>query len=59
MTDGIVTRGSRPPVTVFASGGFGGGNIDTARWWGGAVKGTRGFFEYDKVAPWLPGRTRR
>lgn len=47
------------PVTVFASGGSGSGNLDGIRSWAAGVRGTRVFFPYGGVEPWAPGRAPR
>lgn len=55
----VVQDGFGDPVTVFASGGFGGGNFEGIRHWGAGVRGTRAFFRYGGIEPWAPGRPPR
>lgn len=57
--DGIVVEGHGDPVTLFASGGIGGGNFDWMRTWSAGMPGTRVCFEYGAIEPWLPGRPPR
>jgi hypothetical protein len=57
--EGVFREGSGSPVTIFASGGPGLGNLSAARLLGARVKGTRAYFEYSRVEPWTPGRVPR
>ncbi|HVX44086.1 MAG TPA: hypothetical protein VHC49_09365 [Mycobacteriales bacterium] len=55
----FVTDGAGDPVTLFAAGGVGAGNFDWARSWSAGMGGTRAFFKYGEVGPWLPGKPPR